>query len=99
MQDDLAAAYRGNTDGTLKGALDADIAAMIMTTGLYLSAVDASLIDGPANRADVGSIDQLHLTAVDNALKVWTLDPDYARPALVSANRQADQKAGAAAWC
>ena len=73
VQDDLAAAYRGNTDGTLKGTLDADIAAMIMTTGLYLSAVDASLIDGAANRADVGSIDQLHRTAVDNALKVWTL--------------------------
>ena len=73
VQDDLAAAYRGNTDGTLKGALDADITAMIMTTGLYLSAVDASLINGPANRADVSSIDQFHLTAVDNTLKVWTL--------------------------
>jgi hypothetical protein len=49
VQDDLAAAYRGNTEGTLKGTLDADIAAMTMTTGLYLSAVDASLSNGAAD--------------------------------------------------
>jgi hypothetical protein len=42
-KDDLAAAYRGNTDGTLKGTVDADIAAMVASIGLYLSAVDASL--------------------------------------------------------
>ena len=73
VQDDLAAAYRGNTEGTLKGTLDADIAAMTMTTGLYLSAVDASLSHGAANRADLSAIDQLQRTAVDNALKVSTL--------------------------
>ena len=73
VQDDLAAAYRGNTEGTLKGTLDADIAAMIMTTGLYLSAVDASLSNGAANRADLSAIDQLQRTAVDNSPKVSTL--------------------------
>ncbi len=73
VKDELAAAYRENSDGTLKGTVDADIAAMTMTAGVYMSAVETSLIDGAANGMDVTAIDNLYGTAVDNALKAWAL--------------------------
>ncbi len=71
MKDDLAAAYRGNNDGALKGIVDSDIEAMVMTAGLYLSAVGASLIGGAAKNIEITSLDDAYGTAVDDALKAW----------------------------
>jgi signal transduction histidine kinase len=71
VKDDLAAAYRGNTDGALKGIVDSDIEAMVMTAGLYLSAVDASLIGGAAKNIEITSLDDVYGTAVDDTLKAW----------------------------
>ena len=70
VQDDLAAAYRGNTDGTLKGALHADIAAMIMTTGLYLSAVT------PYRRRPIARTSALSITSTAPR---WTMRSRFGR--------------------
>jgi signal transduction histidine kinase len=73
VKDALAAAYRGTTDGTLKRNLDADIAAMVATVGLYLSAVDASLINEAVNHTGIASFNDPYRTAVDNALGAWAI--------------------------
>ncbi len=72
VKDDLAAAHQGDVGGTLVGVIDVDIAAMVLSMGLYLNALDASRTHGQANRSGIDSLDGVYLAAVDSVLKAWT---------------------------
>jgi signal transduction histidine kinase len=69
--DDLAAALRGHAGGTLKAAVEPDIAAMIKAAGLYSSAVEAAFGSGMSNGAVMAPVDDAYGAAVDRALEAW----------------------------
>lgn len=72
LHDDLAAAYRGNADGSLKRAVDADATALTSHVGSYLSAVSASLANGGPTAADAAVLDRVYAGVVESATKAWT---------------------------
>jgi signal transduction histidine kinase len=67
----LAAAYRGNSDGSLRQSIDGKFAAMISRTEAYLMALSARLAGGEAKGADTISVDRLYLTTVEDAIAAW----------------------------
>ena len=71
LNDDLAAAYRGNLDGSLKQAIDADVATMTSRVGSYLSAVSASTGAGGPTAADIATLDRAAASVVESATKAW----------------------------
>jgi PAS domain S-box-containing protein len=73
LNDDLAAAYRGNADGSLKRAIDADVTAMLARASSYLSTVSASVAGGRPMGADTAAIDRADASVVESATKVWKI--------------------------
>jgi signal transduction histidine kinase len=71
MRDNLGAAYRGNSGGGLRRAVDVDFAVMIRSANSYLSAVNANIVAGAETEIDVAALDRLHANAVANALAAW----------------------------
>lgn len=71
VKNSLAAAYRGNTDGSLKQAVDADVGTMVSSISSYLSSMSASIVDGDAKRLDPASLGLTYASTVENALKAW----------------------------
>jgi signal transduction histidine kinase len=67
----LAAAYRGNSDGSLQQSIDGKFAAMISHTEAYLTALSASLAGSEAKGAEKTSVDRLDMTTVENAIAAW----------------------------
>jgi PAS domain S-box-containing protein len=65
LRRDIAAAYRIDPDGGLKGRLDADVDDMARNVGLYFNAADEQLAEG-----DLGP---LYAAAVESSLRVWAL--------------------------
>ena len=68
---DIEAAYRGNADGGLKRAVDAEIATMLTSLDSYLEAVSVSTLGVDAR--DAVAYDRLHETVVRQTIGTWTV--------------------------
>jgi PAS domain S-box-containing protein len=68
LKEDLEAAYRGNPDGTLKQALDAEMQAMSSSVALYLSKVSSKVFD---EQLLASSVDRAYANAVDQVTRTW----------------------------
>jgi methyl-accepting chemotaxis protein len=71
VEANLVAAYRGNADGTLKRAVDANMAAMISSTSSYLSGLKAINSADLTKGIDTASLDA-YAGAVGSAINAWT---------------------------
>jgi signal transduction histidine kinase len=69
----IAVAYRGNADGSLRPAVDADIAAMVLAANRYLDGLKAALGSAGTAATDSRSLDQLYDHAVGSAMKAWAV--------------------------
>lgn len=69
VKDNLAAAYRGNPDGSLKQAVDAEFAAMMSSMNSYLGVLNASTTGVDAR--DAVAFERFHGSTVQNAIKAW----------------------------
>jgi len=73
LNDDLVAAYRGNPDGSLKRAIDADMAAMMSRVRSYLSLVSAIAVGTKPTEADTSALDRAYDSVAESATKAWTV--------------------------
>jgi signal transduction histidine kinase len=71
VKSDLAAAYRGNADGSLRRNVDADIAAMIASVESYLGTANAAHLGGEITRLDAASLERSFSSAVSSIIKDW----------------------------
>src|SRR5262245_16734396 len=75
ITEDLVSAYRGNSLGRLKRAVDSSFATMMTSARSYLGALNASRVDNEARGliigVDAASLDALYGKAVGNALWAW----------------------------
>jgi signal transduction histidine kinase len=71
VQQAIAAAYRGNADGSLRRAVAGDIAALISSMDSYLGALDVGA-QGIDARDAVGYSDY-HAETLQKAIKVWAV--------------------------
>jgi signal transduction histidine kinase len=69
----LTAAYRGNADGRLKRAVDAEIRTMISSAGSYLGGLKATTSDGQGTGNDIASLDRAYASAVESAINAWAV--------------------------
>ena len=66
VQDNLAAAHRGNSDGSLK-AIDGVFADMVSTTNAYLDGLNATFADGSA-----AAHNGLYRSVVERTIRAWS---------------------------
>ncbi len=71
VKEDIAAAYRGNSEGSLKRAVHEDIAATIASLNSYLEVVGVSAFGVDAR--DTVAYSRLHEIAARQILKTWTI--------------------------
>lgn len=71
VSDDLKAAYRGNTDGGLKRAIDAEFSAMMTGVASYLGAVQTSTFGVDVRDAAVRT--RFHVRPVQATLRAWSV--------------------------
>jgi signal transduction histidine kinase len=71
IETNLAAAYRGNVDGKLKPAVEANFARMISSANAHLSGVKAIISAGQATAVDSRS--PAFANAVQSAIDAWTV--------------------------
>jgi signal transduction histidine kinase len=71
VKHEIAAAYRGNADGSLKRAVEAEIAAMILSLESYLEALSVSTLGVDAR--DAVAPGRLHESTVRQTLRTWTV--------------------------
>jgi signal transduction histidine kinase len=69
VKDEIEAAYRGNSDGSLKSAVEAGIAGMILSLNSYLEAVKVSTLGVDAR--DGVAYNRLHESAVRETIRTW----------------------------
>lgn len=70
VKENLEAAYRGNGDGRLKGAIDTKFAALASSLHSYLAVLTASTAGIDAR--DAVAYDRFHATTVEHAIEAWT---------------------------
>jgi signal transduction histidine kinase len=68
---DLAAAYRADSDGRLKRALDPPVAEMVRSMGLYLNTISANFVEGKALPVDAGYLAELFKSTIQSNLDSW----------------------------
>ena len=68
---DLQAAYRGNSDGSLKQAVDAGFGAMFVSIDSYLGALSTST--SGIDTRDAVTYNRFQVSAVQHGLKAWSL--------------------------
>jgi signal transduction histidine kinase len=73
VSDNLASAYRGNSDGSVRRAVNAEFAAMIRSANAYLSALNAHIVAGAGTEIDAAALERFHATAVANTIRAWTV--------------------------
>jgi signal transduction histidine kinase len=71
VRDEVVAAYRGNSDGTLKNAVEADIAGLILSLESYLEAVGVSMLGVDAR--DGVAYQRMHESAVRQTIRTWAV--------------------------
>jgi signal transduction histidine kinase len=72
ISDDLAAAYRGNVDGSLKRTISGPFASAVSSTGAYLDALSTSITNGDVQGGDQTFLTRLSTTAVENTISAWS---------------------------
>ena len=70
LKESLEAAYRGNADGRLRQALDAEFTALISSIHSYIGVLGASAT--AIDTRDAVAYTHLHASAIEQALKAWT---------------------------
>ena len=73
VRDNLAGAYRGNSDGSLRPAIANEFAAMIRSANSYLGALNATIVAGERTEIDAAALDRFHATAVTNTIRAWSV--------------------------
>ena len=68
---DVEAAYRGNADGGLRRAVDAEIDTMLTSLDSYLQAVSVSALG--VDVRDTAAYNRLHETVVRQTIRTWTV--------------------------
>lgn len=71
LKDNLAAAYRGNTDGSLKHAIDGAFATTMSNTNAYLSGLDASFVGSDTAGRNSAASDRLYGSVVESTIGAW----------------------------
>jgi PAS domain S-box-containing protein len=72
LNDDLSAAYRGNSDGSLKRAVDADVSALTSRVASYLSTITADLIKRGPTVAETAALDRSYAGVAESATRAWS---------------------------
>jgi signal transduction histidine kinase len=70
-KDNLAAAYRGNPDGSLKQAIDSAFTTMMSNTNAYLGGLNASFVDSAAAGHNAAASDRLYGSVVESTMRAW----------------------------
>jgi signal transduction histidine kinase len=73
IKNDLAAAYRGNADGSLRRDVHAPATIMIESVENYLGAANARQVDGEITGLDSASLEGAFSGAVGSTIKGWTI--------------------------
>jgi signal transduction histidine kinase len=73
VRDNLAGAYRGNSDASLRPAIANEFGAMIRSANAYLGALNATIVAGERTEIDAAALDRFHATAVTNTIRAWTV--------------------------
>jgi signal transduction histidine kinase len=71
LKDNLAAAYRGNPDGSLKQAIDDAFATMMSNTNAYLSGLNDSFVDSDAAGRNATASNRLYGSVVESTIGAW----------------------------
>jgi signal transduction histidine kinase len=66
LKDNLAAAYRGNPDGSLKQAVDSAFTTMMSNTNAYLGGLNASFVG-----SDAAEHNRLYGSVVESTMRAW----------------------------
>jgi signal transduction histidine kinase len=69
-KDNLAAAYRGNPDGSLKQAIDSAFTTMMSNTNAYLG-LNPSFVDSAAAGHNAAASDRLYGSVVESTMRAW----------------------------
>jgi PAS domain S-box-containing protein len=72
LNDELAAAYRGNSDGSLKRAADASVNALTLRAGSYLSTVTGEMVQRGPTVAETAALDRGYASVTESAAKAWS---------------------------
>jgi signal transduction histidine kinase len=73
IKNNLAAAYRGNADESLKRAVDSTYAALFSTTDAYLAGLKASGVESGATETNKAARGREYETVVSSANRAWTV--------------------------
>jgi signal transduction histidine kinase len=71
LKDNLAAAYRGNPDGSLRQAVAGAFAIMMSNTNAYLGSLNASFVDSDAAGRNAAAPDRLYGSVVESTIGAW----------------------------
>src|SRR5262249_10684395 len=69
----LAAAYRGNRDGSLQHLVEGTFDAMRLSAGSYLAQLTPRAVGGEAKTVSVAERDDKYASAVDGIINAWTI--------------------------
>jgi signal transduction histidine kinase len=72
MGEDLAAAYRGNVDGSLRRAVSEPFALVVSSTSAYLNALSSRAASGEIQPSDRSYLNRLSTTAIGNTIDAWS---------------------------
>jgi PAS domain S-box-containing protein len=72
LNDELAAAYRGNSDGSLKRAVDADVGALTSRVASYLSTVAADVIRRGPTPTETAALDRSYASVAESETRAWS---------------------------
>src|SRR5262252_2501564 len=73
IKNKLTAAYRGNSDGSLKRAVDSTYAALSSSTDAFVGRVKASSADGGATETNNAALGREYEAVVSSANRAWTV--------------------------
>jgi signal transduction histidine kinase len=71
LKDNLAAAYRGNPDRSLKQAIDGAFATMMSNTNAYLGGLNAIFVDSDAAGRNAAASDRRYGSVVESTIGAW----------------------------
>jgi signal transduction histidine kinase len=73
IKNNLAAAYRGNIDESLKQAVDSTYTALFLSADTYLAELRASSVDGGPAETKNAALGRDYEAVVNSALRAWTV--------------------------
>ena len=73
IQNNLAAAYRGNIDESLKRAVDSTYAILFLSTDTYLAGLKASSVDGGPAETKNAALGRDYEAVADSANRAWAV--------------------------